>query len=66
VIVRRGGDADVRDAVLVAAAVAEEDFLRLQPPVDLEARAERFRELSSRTRDGTLRSTLIMAWRSDH
>jgi putative acetyltransferase len=45
VIVRRARDADVSDAALVAAAVAEEGFLGLQPPVDLEARAERYREL---------------------
>jgi len=32
-------------AALVAAAVAEEDFLGLQPPVDLEERAQRYREL---------------------
>jgi putative acetyltransferase len=36
-------DADA--ATHVAAAVAEEGFLGLQAPVDLEARAERFREL---------------------
>jgi hypothetical protein len=46
VIVRRARDADVGEAALVAAAVAEEDFLGLQPPVDLAARAERYRELS--------------------
>jgi putative acetyltransferase len=45
VIVRRARDADVSDAARVAAAVAEEGFLGLQPPVDLEARAERFNEL---------------------
>jgi putative acetyltransferase len=45
VIVRHARDADVRDAALVAAAVAEEDFLGLQPPVDLEALEGRFREL---------------------
>jgi putative acetyltransferase len=52
VIVRRARDADVRDAALVAAAVAEEDFLGLQPPVDLEARAERYREFEARGRGG--------------
>ena len=45
VIVRLARDADLRDAALVAAAVAEEGFLGLQPPVDLEARAERYNEL---------------------
>jgi [ribosomal protein S18]-alanine N-acetyltransferase len=45
VIVRRARDADVNDAALVTAAVAEEDFLGTQPPVDLEDRALRFREL---------------------
>ena len=45
VIVRRARDADVGGAALVAAAVAEEDFLGLQPPVDVEERAQRFREL---------------------
>jgi ribosomal protein S18 acetylase RimI-like enzyme len=45
VIVRRARDADVSDAALVAAAVAEEGFLGLQPPVDLQARAERYSEL---------------------
>lgn len=48
VIVRRARDADVSDAALVAAAVAKEGFLGLQPPVDREARAERFRELIDR------------------
>ena len=52
VIVRHARDADVRDAALVAAAVAEEDFLGLQPPVDLEARAERYREFEARGRGG--------------
>ncbi len=45
VIVRLARDADLSEAALVAAAVAEEGFLGLQPPVDLEARAERYREL---------------------
>jgi putative acetyltransferase len=45
VIVRQARDADVSDAALVAAAVAEEGFLGLQPPVDLEARADRYNEL---------------------
>ncbi|MBV8948165.1 MAG: GNAT family N-acetyltransferase [Solirubrobacterales bacterium] len=44
-IVRRAREADVGAAALVAAAVAEEDFLGLQPPVDLEERAQRYREL---------------------
>ena len=43
--VRRARVADVDAAARVAAAVAEEDFLGLQPPVDLDERAERFREL---------------------
>ncbi|MBV9336443.1 MAG: GNAT family N-acetyltransferase [Solirubrobacterales bacterium] len=47
-IVRRARVADVGAAALVAAAVAEEDFLGLQPPVDLEERAERFRDLIAR------------------
>jgi ribosomal protein S18 acetylase RimI-like enzyme len=45
VIVRPARDADVSEAALVAAAVAEEGFLGLQPPVDLAARAERYAEL---------------------
>jgi putative acetyltransferase len=45
VIVRRAREADVRDAALVAAAVAEEDFLGLEPPVDVDARVERYRGL---------------------
>jgi ribosomal protein S18 acetylase RimI-like enzyme len=45
VTVRRARDADVSEAALVAAAVAEEGFLGLQPPVDLALRAERCREL---------------------
>jgi putative acetyltransferase len=45
VITRHARDADVRDAALLAAAVAEEDFLGLQPPVDLDALEERYREL---------------------
>ena len=37
--------ADVDSAASVIAAVAEEDFLGAQPPVDLEERARRFAEL---------------------
>ena len=45
VFVRRARAADVGEAALVAAAVAEEGFLGLQPPVDLGGREERHREL---------------------
>ena len=45
VIVRRARVEDVGAAARVAAAVAEEDFLGLQPPVDPEERAQRYREL---------------------
>jgi [ribosomal protein S18]-alanine N-acetyltransferase len=45
VIVRRATIADVDSAAYVIAAVAEEDFLGAQPPVDLEERARRFAEL---------------------
>jgi ribosomal protein S18 acetylase RimI-like enzyme len=45
VIVRRARDADVDAAARIVAAVAEEDFLGAQPPVDLQQRSERFREL---------------------
>jgi hypothetical protein len=44
-IVRRARGADAEAAARVVAAVAEEDFLGVQPPVDVEARAERLREL---------------------
>jgi putative acetyltransferase len=45
VIVRRARDADLKAAAHVVAAVAEEDFLGAQPPVNLEERSQRFREL---------------------
>lgn len=45
VIVRRARADDAGTAACVAAAVAEEGFLGVQPPVDLEERAERLREL---------------------
>jgi putative acetyltransferase len=40
--------ADIDAAVRVMAAVAEEGFLGAQPPVDVEERAQRFRELIER------------------
>lgn len=43
VIVREATPADVEAVALVVAAVAPEGFLAAQPPVDLEERAERFR-----------------------
>ncbi len=43
--VRRARGADLDAAARVVAAVAEEDFLGAQPPVNLKERAERFREL---------------------
>ncbi len=45
VIVRRARDADLDGAARIVAAVAEEDFLGAQPPVNLQERTERFREL---------------------
>jgi len=45
VIVRLARDADLEAAARVVAAVAEEDFLGAQPPVNLEDRIARFREL---------------------
>lgn len=45
VIVRRARITDVQAAASVTAAVAEEDFLGVQPPVDLRVRAERFADL---------------------
>ena len=45
VIVRRARDADASAAALVTATVAPEGFLGVQPPVDLEARADRYAEL---------------------
>ncbi len=48
VIVRRARAADVDAAARAVAAVAEEGFLGAQPPVDLDERAERFREVMER------------------
>lgn len=48
VIVRPATVADVDATTRVLAAVAEEDFLGAQPPVDLAERAERFAELIER------------------
>jgi ribosomal protein S18 acetylase RimI-like enzyme len=45
VIVRRARNADLDAAARIVAAVAEEGFLGTQPPVDLDERSERFREL---------------------
>jgi [ribosomal protein S18]-alanine N-acetyltransferase len=43
--IRRATIADVEAAARVVAEVSHEGFLGAQPPVDLEERAERFREL---------------------
>ncbi len=43
--VRRARDADLDAAARVVAAVAEEGFLGAQPPVDLDERTQRFRDL---------------------
>ncbi len=47
-IVRKARHDDLEAAADVIAAVAPEDFLGAQPPVDVEDRAERFRELIER------------------
>ena len=47
-IVRRAGVADVTDAARIVAAVAPEGFLGAQPPVDIEQRTERLREIVER------------------
>ena len=47
-IVRRARHDDLEAAADVIAAVAPEDFFGAQPPVDVEDRAERFRELIER------------------
>ena len=47
-IVRKARHDDLEAAAEVIAAVAPEDFLGAQPPVDVEDRAERFRELIER------------------
>ena len=46
--VRRGGIADATDAARTLAVVAEEGSLATQPPVDVDQRAQRFRELVER------------------
>jgi putative acetyltransferase len=48
VIVRRAGVDDANEAARTVAAVAEEEFIATQPPVDVEQRAERFREIIQR------------------
>jgi putative acetyltransferase len=48
VIVRRARHEDLEASANAVAAVAEEDFLGAQPPVDIEDRVERFRELIER------------------
>jgi RimJ/RimL family protein N-acetyltransferase len=48
VIVRRARVDDVSEAARTVAAVAEEDFIATQPPVDVEQRADRFREIVER------------------
>ncbi|MBV9604882.1 MAG: GNAT family N-acetyltransferase [Solirubrobacterales bacterium] len=48
VIVRRAREADLDAAARTVAAVAQEGYLGAQPPVDLEDRIERFRELLER------------------
>jgi hypothetical protein len=48
VIVRRARHEDLDAAARVIAAVAEEDFLGAQPPVDIDDRVARFRELIDR------------------
>lgn len=47
-IVRRAGVADVSEAARIVAAVAPEGFLGAQPPVDVEHRTQRFREIVER------------------
>lgn len=47
-IVRPGHLDDVTDAARAVAAVAEEGFLGAQPPVDVEERAQRLREVVER------------------
>jgi len=48
VIVRPASVADVTEAARTIAAVAPEGFLGAQPPVDVEQRAARFREILER------------------
>lgn len=45
VFVRKAKVDDVEDMAVIMAAVAEEGVIGTEPPVDLEARAQRFREL---------------------
>ena len=47
-IVRKGGITDATDAARTLAVVAEEGSLATQPPVDIDQRAQRFRELVER------------------
>ncbi len=47
-IVRRAQVADLTDAARTVAVVAPEGFLGAQPPVDIEQRAARFREIVER------------------
>jgi RimJ/RimL family protein N-acetyltransferase len=46
--VRRAQIADAIEAARTVASVAEEDSIATQPPVDVEQRAERFREIIER------------------
>jgi putative acetyltransferase len=48
VIVRRARVDDASEAARTVAAVAAEDSIATQPPVDVERRAERFREIIER------------------
>jgi RimJ/RimL family protein N-acetyltransferase len=48
VIVRRARVDDASEAARTLAAVAEEDSIATQPPVDIDQRAERFREIIER------------------
>jgi [ribosomal protein S18]-alanine N-acetyltransferase len=48
VIVRRAHEADFADAARTVAVVAHEGSLGAQPPVDIEQRAARFREIAER------------------
>jgi RimJ/RimL family protein N-acetyltransferase len=48
VIVRRARVDDAGEAARTVAAVAEEDSIATQPPVDVDQRAERFREIIER------------------
>ena len=68
VMVRRANVADAAGAARVLVAVAEEDLIATQPPVDVDQRAQRFREILERgdpaglwVLDDDAGSTLIMA-----